>query len=103
MWSTCQHVIRMLESFAETERRVARDPREHGVARQKNAVAVESALRDVGVRDGHYHTLARQFSTQVADANPVIERRSVHRRVLKQLADHDSLMRACPADQFGHN
>ncbi len=82
---------------------MARDPREDHVTRQKNGVSIEGTLRDMRVGNGHRYTLARQLSAKIAHANPVVERRLMYRRVLKQLADHATLARARSADKLRHH
>ena len=66
--------------------------REDRVAREKNGVAIESALRDVYVGNGHRQPLASEGRPEIAHSNPMVERCLMDGRVLQELPDGGALL-----------
>jgi hypothetical protein len=79
---------------------VLRNPGEYGIARQKDCVTIDGALRDVCIGDRYGDTFSGKHSAQVTDTNPMIQRRFVNRSVLQQLADDSSLLCGRSADEL---
>jgi len=68
------------------------NPGEDRVAREKNGVAIECALRYVDVGNGHFQPLASEGCPEIAHSNPMVERCLVNRRVLQQITDRGALL-----------
>lgn len=72
---------------------MARDAGEDGIASEQDCVAIDGALRDVGVRGRGAHSPRPKVTAQLTDAHPVAAWSLVERELLEQVLDGGAFLR----------